>query len=127
VACFLVRRRDVLTEGVQRECPPPQPDIAAFGAVAITDAVIRFVTMRLTTLFFSGLYAIAIPLEHAVFVQACAMGVFLLCSFIVVMLISKALLPTTLGRAAFISGLKVALQFGLAFSLSVLLTMLGLF
>ena len=127
VVCFLVRRRDGVAQGVEREYPPPQPDIAAFAAVAITDAVIRFITMRLTTFFFLAMSDGAIPLELAPIVGLCGLGAFLLCSFIVVMLISKALLPTTLGRAAFISGLKALLQFGLAISFYVLLTMLGLF
>lgn len=109
-ACFLVRRSDVVREGVEREYPPPNPDIAAFGAVAITDALIRFVTLRFTTFFFSILYGGAIPLEQAPFIGAFSLIVFLLCSFIGVLFISKGLLPTSFGRAALISTIKVSIQ-----------------
>lgn len=126
LACFLVRRRDAVATGVEREYQPPQPDIEAFVAVAITDAVIRFITMQLTKFFFLAMSDGAIPLELAPIVGACRLVVFALCSYIVVMLISKALLPTTLGRAAFISILKVMLQFTLASSFYVLLNMFRL-
>lgn len=121
VVCYLIRRRDVVVEGVERDYPPPNPDAAAFGAVIITDALIRFVTLRFTTFFFSTLFGGAIPLEMALLVEVSALGIFLLCSFVVVMLISKALLPTSFGRAALISVIKVVLQFVLIFLFALLL------
>ena len=110
VAWFFVRRRDVVVEGITLDYQPPKPDVTAFGAVAVSDALIRFVTLRLTTFSFTSLYGGAIPLNQALFIGAFAFLIYMLCSFIVVMLISKGLLPASLRQAAFISALKVSLQ-----------------
>lgn len=110
VACFILRRRDVVVEGVEREHPPPDPDVAAFGAIAFADALIRFVTLRVTSFFFSTLYGGAIPLNQAVFISAFSFLIFLLCSFVITVLISKALLPTGFRQAALIGIIKVSLQ-----------------
>jgi hypothetical protein len=111
VAWYIIRRRDVVVEGIKLDSQPPRPDIAAFGAVAISDALVRFVTLRATIFFISFLYGGAIPLEHALFIGALAFLIFTLSSFIVVTLISKALLPASLSQAALISMIKVSLQF----------------
>jgi hypothetical protein len=113
VAWFFIRRRDVVVDGIRLDYQPPKPDVAAFGAVAISDAIIRFVTLRLTIFSVSALYGGAIPIEHSLFIGAFAFLVFMLCSFIVVLLISKALLPAGFSQAALISVIKVALQFAL--------------
>lgn len=110
VACFFIRRSAPVVEGVEREYPPPNPDVAAFGAVAISDAITRFVTLRLTTFIFSSVYGGFIPLDQALFISAFALLLFLACSFIIVTFISKAMLPTTFRQAAFISAIKVGLQ-----------------
>lgn len=110
LVCYFIRRRDVVREGVEREYPPPNPDISALAAVALSDALIRFVTLKLTPAFFTYMYGGAIPLTQAPFIGALAFLLFLLCSFIVVMFISKALLPTSFGQAALISAIKVSLQ-----------------
>ncbi|HEX8491466.1 MAG TPA: hypothetical protein VF658_01365 [Pyrinomonadaceae bacterium] len=110
VAWFFIRRRNVVVEGIELEYQPPKPDVAAFGAVAVSDALIRFVTLRLTTFSFTSLYGGAIPLQQALFIGAFAFLVFMLFSFIVVMLISKGLLPASLRQAALISAVKVSLQ-----------------
>lgn len=110
VCCYCIRRRDVVVEGVERAYPPPEPDIGALAAVAISDALIRFVTLKLTTFFFSYVYGGAIPIQQAPFIGAFSLLLFLLCSFIAVMFISKAMLPTSFGRAALISAIKVSLQ-----------------
>jgi hypothetical protein len=110
VVCYFIRLRDVRAGEVEREYPPPKPDGGALGAVAIADTLIRFVTLKLTTFFFSAMYGGAIPLGQAPFIGAFSFLLFLLCSFVVVMFISKALLPTSFGRAALISGIKVLVQ-----------------
>lgn len=110
VVCYFIRRRDVVVEGVERDYPPPKPDISALVAVALADALIRFVTLKLTTFFLSSLYGGAIPLEQALFIGAFSFLLFLVCSFVFVMFISKALLPTSLRQAALISAIKVSLQ-----------------
>jgi hypothetical protein len=110
LVCYFIRRRDVVVEGVERDYPPPKPDASALVAVALSDALIRFITLKLTTFFFSSMYGGAIPLEQALFIGAFSFLIFLLCSFIAVTLISKALLPTSFGQAALISGIKVSLQ-----------------
>lgn len=108
--CYFIRRRDVVKEGVEREYPPPRPDGSALAAVAVSDALIRFVTLKLTTFFFATMYGGAIPIQQAPFIGAFSFLLFLLCSFIVVMFISRALLPTSFSRAALISAIKVLLQ-----------------
>jgi hypothetical protein len=113
VAWFFIRQRDVLVDGIRLDYQPPKPDVAAFGAVAVSDAIARFVTLRFSIFALSALYGGAIPLEHALFVGAFAFLVFMVCSFIVVMLISKALLPAGFGQAALISVIKVGLQLAL--------------
>jgi hypothetical protein len=110
VGWYFIRRRGVVVEGIEPEYQPPKPDVTAFGAVLISDALIRFVTLRLTTFAFTSLYGGAIPLNQALFIGAFAFLVYVLCSFIVVMFISKALLPASLRQAALISALKVSLQ-----------------
>ena len=110
VAWLFVRRRDVVVEGITLDYQPPKPDGGAYGAVAVSDAIVRFVTMRVTIFLLSAFYGGAIPIEHALFVWAFAFLVFMVFSFIVVMLISKALLPAGFGQAALISAIKVALH-----------------
>ena len=110
LACFILRRRDVVVEGVERDYPPPNPDVAAFGAIAVADALIRFVTLRFTAFFFSALYGGAMPLNQAIFISAFSFLLFLLCSFVITVFISRALLPTGFRQAALIGIIKVSLQ-----------------
>lgn len=113
VAWFFVRQRNVVVDGITLDYQPPRPDVAAYGAVAVSDAIVRFVTLRFTIFLLSAWYGGAIPLEHALFVAAFAFLVFMLCSFVVVLPISKALLPARLGQAALISAIKVTLHLAL--------------
>ncbi|HYO91509.1 MAG TPA: hypothetical protein VEQ40_07730 [Pyrinomonadaceae bacterium] len=110
VAWFFVRRRNVVVDGIELDYQPPKPDVTAFGAVAVSDALIRFVTLRITSFSFTSLYGGAIPLQQALFIGAFAFLVFMLFSFIAVMLISKGLLPAGLRQAALISAIKVSLH-----------------
>jgi hypothetical protein len=110
LACFILRRRAAGLEGAEREYPPPNPDAGAFGAIALADVLIRFVTLRITSFFFSTLYGGAIPLNQAIFISAFSFLLFLLCSFVITVFVSKALLPTGFRQAALIGIIKVSLQ-----------------